>query len=414
MNKKDDYWNFHCWKYFNDKVFKHTLTSEDVRGRKLFLDGGWQPNKGENEWISVNKNVYKFEKNGELFLIPEQFMHLLPMNPDSEYVTEIFLKNSDKTIYKYVGKVNSAKITGEATIPFKHLLQAWNYSPHENERTRIFLNMLSFAAHWKPVHIGICSAPASGKSSPFTVAGYISNQVKRVAAPTKAKMETLLFFYNTLILDEMTSVSAQGIRALEPLLLTISDETPELEKHSMAQTKAMNQMDLENTSTIFTFNRVEDVKRMNHKKKFFTEIWQNLPALSRRYVFFKVEGKIQGKRTKMNKKEAAQVAEGNWDKIRTAAKHFVEYTTHLDKYKHNWKQEVELLVTGTQQYINSESIVDCMDAMSDTQQEFNGWCNFFNESIASYDEMIGSLNDFNMGMSPDVVEERFNEFEKWS
>lgn len=411
--KSDDYWNFHCWKYFNDKVFKHTFTSEDMRGRKFFLDGGWSIVNGREEWVAVNENVFKFEKNGELFLVPEKFINLLPMNPDNDFVTEVYLKASDKTIYKFIGKVNSAKITGEATLSFKDLMQIWNYTEHENERTRIFLNLLSFASHWKPIHIGICSEPASGKSSSFTVAGYISNIVKRVAAPTKAKMETLLFFYNVLILDEMTSVGAQGIRALEPLLLTISDETPELEKHSMARTSSMNQMDLEKTSTIFTFNRVEDVKRFDSRKKFFSEVWQNLPALSRRYVFFKVEGKIVGKRSKMNKKEAGLVAEANWSKMVVCAKHFVEYTSHLDKYLHGWKHNVELLLNGTQQSSNTESIVDCLDAVSDSQDEFDDWCRFFNECVASYDDMLGTLHDYNSGLSSSVVTERSADFEEW-
>lgn len=387
--------NFHynIWKQFNIKTFQSTIGIEDMKGRKFHLERYFALiQQGETKQVfeaKYDNAVYKFEKNGELYLLDERDIVKLPgMAKDTQ---EMFLKPSDKTIHKLIKGFKSTALGAKKTIEIRDFITYWNYVEHTDEKSRLFMNMVSLASQWKSIKLWICGDPGSGKTSNFNIDKYIFNNVAKHAALTKAKLETSLFYNKVLLIDELTSAKKSDMEPIEPIFLMIADESQELEKSSMAKMKAMGKMDLSDTSIVFAYNRPKDVEGST----FFEQKWSNIGALRRRYPVIYVEGKVTSVLKKTNSKQAESLMLENEEALRIWAKNKVYFAKYLDRYIHNYNQTVPLVYTG-QALTNFEGALDVIDAYCNSQEEFDEWCRWINNQNQKYLTMIGH-NDFSSG-----------------
>ena len=61
--------HFHVWKQFNNKVFKQTLTEQDIISKPLSMESVQRvDSEGLVSTEPINTQVVKVEKNGKLYI----------------------------------------------------------------------------------------------------------------------------------------------------------------------------------------------------------------------------------------------------------------------------------------------------------------------------------------------------------
>ena len=387
--------HYSVWREFNKKVYQRTLTSEDIimNGNekhvttviKLFNENGKV--YVQKEFHPVNRKCIFLEKNGIKYILPSEYKNKLPLNVKEGY--ECYIKKTDPTVHIFIEEPTIAKITGVKTLSFKQLIDAFNPMLSTDPKTFNFLKIMEFASSHKGTKCCICSCPESGKNSNGTIFRYITNNVVRVGKPTLAKLETLFYYNQKVYPDEMTSLTPANVREVEPFFLTIADESPDFTKHSMARNKELNNININNASCIFTYNRPQD---LNADAQFFDEIWQNLGAFKNRYVQLLLpESRIIEELPKLNVTQAREIMDKGYERLRVLAKNIIYYINNLDKEMHHWKRD-KCNIKYTRHKTNFQAVLDALDVYSESQEEYNRWLEWVSSCINNYKKMIYNKN----------------------
>lgn len=400
--------HYNVWQAFNERIYRQTLTFEHIlkNGNEMFVESVVKLDKLVNgdyqldEKYLVNQKCIHLEKDGVKYLLPTQFKQHLPLNIKQS--VDCFLKKSDTTIYKLILEPKTANIRGEKFYSFKEFIHRFNPMESTLPKVWTFLKLQAIGSCSKGCKYRLCSIPSLGKNSNDTILRSITNKVVRVSKPTLAKLETLFYYNQKVIPDEMTSLGGDKIKEVEPFILNIADETPEFEKHSMAQTKSMNTVNVANSSCIFTYNKIEN---LSQGSKFFDDIWQNIDAINDRYpALLLPDGKITDKVPKLSKKQASDLLDEHFEDMRRLVKTGVHYIDNLTDNLHGYDRS-RLQLRFSRHYTNMEGVVDAIDVFSDTEVEFNEWIDFINKCVSDYVLMIkdrdGEVN--NMFASPIIV-----------
>lgn len=378
-----DWWHFHVWKQFNNKIFKQTLTEQDIASKPFFLETVQKVNEdGTVDEEPVNKQFIKIDKNGRLFLIPKEYIKDMPLNPIE--TIDCYLKPSDKTIYKLILQSQTARIVPKKTIPLKRFIHEYNPVEHSNPKTKEFLNMLVLATEYKPTQLAICSNPSSGKTSGYNISKNIVNHICIQRSPTLAVLETILYYNKTLILEELSSLTTSEVRQIEPVIFLGGDGSPDMQKHSIAKNKEMNNIDMTELSIIFPHNRPQDLQVGS---KFMMDIWKNPKAFRSRFPCILVEGEVLSKISKPGKKQAIETMEAHYQEMLIVSKNFLYYTHNLKDEMHGYNR-TNLKLLDARQYPNIEGLIDVIDAYCDTQIEFNEWIEWLNGRMLAYQDML--------------------------
>jgi len=387
------------WKSFNTKIYQKTLTSEHItnNGNKKHIGDVFKiikdatGNVSVEECYVVNKNCLFIEKNGIKYILQEAWEDCFPLNVKEYY--ECYLKKSDTTIYRMITKPSSVKIGVEKNLPLKALINVWNNVEHSDMKTWTFLKIQAIASKAKGGKYRLCSPPASGKNANDIILHMIFNNNIRVSKPTLAKLETLLYYNQKVVPDEMTSLTTAQVKEIEGTILQIADESPVFEKHSKAQRKDMNEIDISSTSLIFTYN---DKNSLGSDSKFFDDIWQNKQAFNSRYPALLLEGEVISQLRKINKAEAEDVMLTNFDKLRTIAKNIAYYVTNMkDEIK---PYDTSLLNMKGRHKSNFQCVIDALTAYCDSQQELDEWMIWINDKVEAYKDMVeGPGHDYTNG-----------------
>ena len=385
--------HYAVWQAFNKKVYTKTLTSEHIimNGNEKHIETVMkiESNKDTDSVhvVAPFNPVYKkcifLEKDGRKYILPSKYKQLLPLNVKIGY--ECYLKKTDPTVHVFIEEPSIAKITPERTMSFKTVLQVFNPMTVSNPKVLTFLKMLEFASSYKGVKCCVCGNPASMKNSCGTIFRYILNNIVRIGKPTLAKLETLFYYNQKVYPDEMTSLTPANVREVESFFLTISDDSPDFTKHSMATKKDMNNINATNLSCIFTYNRVQD---LNNDAQFFDDIWQNVGAFRSRFPQLLLpESIIMEELPKLNQRQANKVMELNYDPLRTLCKNIIYYVNHMDEEMHGWERG-KLKISSTRHRTNLQGVLDVLDVASDTQEEYDDWLQFVNNCVTGYKAMV--------------------------
>lgn len=398
--------HYAVWKRFNHKIYKATLTSENIisSGNEKYIDQVFRLKQGDSKGtydIEEGKPIYTkclfLEKSGKKYVLPSCYSKHLPLEVETGF--ECYLKPSDKTIHTFITKPVTVGITAEQTVSFKDLINLFNPVEHTEPDTWTFLKIQAISSKAKGCKYRLCSEPETGKNSNDIILHSIFNNNVKVSKPTLAKLETLLYYNQKVLPDEMTSLTPAQVRDVEPLFLSIADESPTMTKHSMAQKKDLNEVDISQSSCVFTYN---DVKSINQDSKFFDDIWQNKEAFDSRYPAFLLPGKVVTTMPKLSMNQADTIMEQHFDTLRLIARNIAYYTKHLTDELHNWSR-VKLTLKGRHK-VNFEGVIDGLDVYSQTQQEFDIWLVWVNKTVKDYQDML------TMSYKPTVyaVEEKVN------
>lgn len=382
--------HYAVYKAFNDRIYNKTLTEENISnsgGQKYVdvvhkLDMKGETVNGIEEDKSINAKCVFMEKSGIKYILPSKYTKHLPLNPTQTF--DCYLKASDKTIYKFIESINSVKITEEKTIPFKLFIdEVFNNLEHSDEKTWKFLKIQSIASKYKGGKYRLCSPPSSGKNANDVILHMIFGGTVRVSKPTIAKLETLYYYNQKVLPDEMTSLTPTQVREVEPFFLQLADESPTFTKHSMAQKKDLNEVDISNSSCVFTYN---DIDSLQEDSKFFDDIWQNKAAFNSRYPAMLIDGVIISNMPKLSGLQASKIMEENFDKLRIIARNLSYYIFNMSKELKGYDRS-KICLKG-RQLSNFECVLDTLDVYCDTQLEYDEWLFWVNEKINNYKSMV--------------------------
>lgn len=265
----------------------------------------------------------------------------------------------------------------------KKFLSDWNPQTHTNPNHWTLLKAISLASKYKSIKLCICSEPSNGKNSNFTIINHITRDVCRIQKPTVAKLETVLYYNKVVLPDEITSMNKTDVGAMESIILNIADNSTEYNKHSMATNKKLNTVDLTQLSIVFTYNRVEDI---SSGSKFFDEKWTSINAFKSRYPQLLLHGKIDQTLPNLNQTQAQTLMEQNFEEMKAIAKEFMYWTNSLQEHLHGWdRKRIEL---SPRHQTNMEGLLEVLDALSDTQEEFDFWMDTLTDCIEGYKRML--------------------------
>lgn len=400
----ETYQHYLVWKSFNTKIYHKTLTDENVlnKGNEKYIDTVYCVTKNENNTYDVkedriiNTKCIFLEKKGIKYILPSLHHKSLPLNAKVSF--DCYLKQSDKTIFKFIEVPTIAKITPKRTLPFKSLIQAFNPMTHTDPRTWDFLRIQAIASKSKGGKYRLCSTTETGKTSNDTVLHLITNDNRSIGKPTLAKLETLYYFNQKVLPDEMTSLTTSEVRAVEPFFIKLADESPSFEKHSLAKCVDMNEVDISMASCVFTYN---DPACLQENTKFFDDIWKNPGAINSRYPALYLEGKITSVMPKLNIQQADKLMNLNYDKLRVLSKNIVYYIQNMSKEMHGYDRS--LLKMKCRHKLNFEAVIDGIDVYSESQIEFNEWMLWINKRVDAYQDLIKNKDGYKQEIPEESV-----------
>lgn len=392
MNKEA--WNFWVWQALEEKLYQEAVNPSDIieNGAEEFYEFVHRINEEhvlqeyeiENE---EHRYCIKAQKGNKKYLVPTVFESAMPFNVTE--ATQCLLKKSDKKMWNLVTGVNTLNITpdnfGES---FKSFVDNWNCLKHTEPKHWTFMKLISIASTYKGVKLCICTEPSFGKNANFTILKFIIQTVGRLGQPTLAKFETSIYYNKVNVIDEVTSLEPSKLRDLETAILLIGDNSPEYGKHSMAQKKAMNKVDLSGSSLIFPYNRIQDIKS---GKNFFDDVWGNIGAFRSRFPQILLKGKIDDHLPQLNKAQAKKVMETNFEDLRKVAKQLIYWREQLHLNMHGYDRDFIRL--PKRHMTNLEGVIDVLDAYSDTEEEFKEWIQFMLGTMHDYQRMLDGHKD---------------------
>lgn len=408
MKSDNLFWNFKVWQAFNRKLYEDCLTSENVdnNAQVEFYESMFKIEKGKliEEALSPisYRSVIKLSKSGERYILPAEFHAKLPMKITETVPYQI--KKSDKRVHKFITGFQDLSITPTKTMSFKEFIDNWNPVEHEKPEYWRLLKIIALASKYKGVKCCLCSEPESGKTSNFSIMGFISGDVGRIINPTEARFYSMMYFNRVILPDELPNWKPETVKVAEGTFVFIGDGSVEFNAQSMKMNKAMMKVDVDNLSIPFCFNRPEDMK---NGEKFFESIWANPAAIKSRYPQLLFKGKVTSKMPKLSPEEANDVMEANFSKMANIAKNYTYFTQYLNKEMHNYDRTIVKHMSGRHSS-NIQGVIDAIDAYSEDAMEFMEICALLNTCMQDYKDMVRRWKE---GEEIVVKQSAFKEFE---
>ena len=185
MNK--EWWNFSCFKMFENKVYKTSLSSENLlnNGHEMFFETIFNIEDQELHETMItppeNRNVVLLCKGSEKYILPAKWLCSMPLKPLKSFKCQV--KKSDKTVYNFITQPSEMRIGAEKGGTFKEFITAWNPMNHTSPKDWIFMKIVSIASKYKGTKICLCSEPTFGKNSNFSIMNCISEDICRIQKP---------------------------------------------------------------------------------------------------------------------------------------------------------------------------------------------------------------------------------------
>ena len=384
-------WHYKVWKAWGKRVYNDTL------GRDDFMDEGKIHHQDsfyniQDDGITYeyqnmevkDKFYFKMKKDNTNYIVPKRFKDDLPINP-SAWI-DFKLKEKDTKLWKFVTEADSMSIPAEECIGggYMNFLNMWNPMEYEGgcERTWLFLKII---ANTEGVKLGICGKTASGKNSNLVLMNYMRRGVAdSVLTPSSAKFYYTIYHNQHINIDEVTSWSGVKVREIEEYVSKIADENPDLSKFTMDKASMM-QSDLENKSVTFTFNPLSP-----RNKHTFDSRFKNADKILDRYALFLLDGRVTETELKTpNSRQVKQLLETNFGDMCKIASEEHFWRKHYHKYLHNWNYAY-CPFTTTRHMNNMRPILEKLDVLSNSQEEFNDWMHWLKTKRDDYNHMVST------------------------
>lgn len=385
-----DYWHTFFWKEWHDRLFKKYITFEDVvgKGKPKQYDKVYTFDEETGEPIEHNikpveyQKVVFIEKNRNNYMLPVIFEKDFPLKPKKWL--ECLEKKSNKEVFNFVTEVISVNIPADSLgKSFKEFIDNYNPIEHTNPLHNTLMKLLAFSTTHKGVGVCICSEPEFGKGVNFNLLKYQGQKTTFLTDPTKAFFYQSVLNNKVLVFDEMPTCKAETIKEIETTVLKLKDNSPELPKQALKWGSQPAEADLRSISTIFTYNRPNDLKA---KEKQFESVWNNPGAIFSRLPRFLMEGRVQQSMTNPSNVQISEAVEKGADFFKQISMQTEYWSKNIHTQLKGWDR-TELNLRG-RHYTNAESWIDCIEAYCETEEEFNTFLKELNKMKNKYKQML--------------------------
>jgi hypothetical protein len=401
-------WNFGVWKRFNNKIYKEAITAEDIIGNGIhefhetlnYVEDGVVVEDRIVQPESYRECI-RIDKGKKRYLLPVAYENNMPLKATESF--PCLINKSDKKQWHFITRPTIMNIKGELAPgrTLKNFMMDWNPQKHTHPDQWLLMKAIMLASKYKAIKICVCSEPSMGKNANFTLLNHITRDALRIQKPTLARMETICYYNHVVLPDEITSMTSAQVGEIEPMILAVGDNSTEYAKHSLAQNKDLNEVDLTRLSIVFTYNRVKDV---GAKDSFFDDKWKNKAAFRSRYPQLLLSGEVLGDNPIYNNNEAEKIMENNFDAMRTTAKELIYWIENLHEHQHDWNREA--LTLSPRHKTNMQGLLEVIDAMCDSQLEYDVWLGKIKTCMTDYDKMLSTGQGDLMSNTPQEMKLR--------
>lgn len=389
------YFHFKVIKSFMDKIYREALMQSNLMndGEELHLDNLWFINEhqvAEEEPVPKEfRDCVLATKGSEKYIVPVQFLDKLPFRITD--TLPCYLKKADRKVWKLVTGVSAILLPPNKNVNIREFTDAWNPIEHSNQQTWTFLKCLTLSTLHMGVKMCICSETATGKGAHNTLVAEITRNLHITSTPSIAKAETLLYYNQTIIFNEMGKPKSEEASALQDYFIWLADQSVRYNKRSLAVKKELNSLDLTHKSAIHTYNRKNCLKK---DTPFWDDLWANPGALIDRYPQFLLEGRVTESVSDMSPAKSNELATEYDKEIKTVVSGLMGIVSAVRGQLHNYDSSVLMKKSSKVQWgftprqmTNVQGLLEYLDAYSQSQDEYNEWLLFLNNAKLSYDIM---------------------------
>lgn len=383
-------WHLFHWKEWNDRIFKNYITADNIvgKGKPKVYDRVWTFDEETGEPTEYNvqpketQRVIFIEKGNKSYMLPVIFENELPLKPKTSF--DCLEKKSNKEVYTFITSVTSVSLPSDpCDKTFRQFIDGFNPKKHTNPLHDTLMKLLAFSSAYKGVGVCACSEPEFGKGVNFNLLKGMGRKCIFVTDPTKAFLYQALLTNQQVVFDEMTTCNTTALREIETTIKKLKDNTPELPKQALIYGNQSSSADLRMISTIFTYNRPQDLK---DKEKSFEKIWGNPGAIFSRLPRFLFEGRVAESINNPSKAEINECLSIEDEFFKENIKMCTHWCDNLHTLLKGWDRSI--LELKGRHYTNAEGWIDAIEAYSKTEEEFQEHLRELNLMQDNYKKML--------------------------
>ena len=379
--------NYDLLAAFKDIVYKNMLLDNEVCSSEMFVGSAKDEYGMETEY---NSFFYPMQKDRKKFLLPTEYLHLLPLEVDTS--DKMSLQN------KAYHLITDATPSGFGAMlcfkNFKEFVDTLCDYEHESPIDFKLWKLMFVTAYISRVNFRICTPPSFSKDGIINVTSNLMGDVAKISNPSLPKLIWLLT-NKVLVTNKVSGLERKDISNLEIYYEQAGDFQPTFEKPTMANIKgSQNTYDISKLSNVVCYNNLDT---QVDKEKYFDfafpgETLNRFPAFKMRGVLLECFEDVRGVR---------KVVKQNIDYYKNFIKTFKYYEDNPDvEYKGYTYQNP--FKKGSRYYVNWSRFMITLDKYSETQQEFDELRIALYERHTDYAQMI---NDYKKPINFVPVEE---------
>lgn len=394
--------HYKVWEAWGHKIRGQTITEDNItdpvlRHQEFFFEIDSSGMVLERSPTNNDDCYYiKAIKDNIGYIIPKKFIGEMPFEPSKWQ--DVRLKKSDTVVWRFVRSVKSFTIPRKPLRNIKKFItEEFNPVAHSNTKHKILLVLIGLAPEIKAA---ICAEVACGKNCNLTILRHmLGNYAPKVIKPTLAKLWVTMKNNDYVNFDEITSWPAENVKNIEDTVAASADDSPDMDKYALDRNKNMELMGLSKKSVTFTFNRPDELDKK--KGVPFEQKFENPSKIIDRFPRLLFTGKITGVVQKPNHQESVTLMEQNFEAMCQIAAKCAYIRNNYSLHLHKWKRDKSIFKRRHE--ANLKTLLDLIDVISDTQEEFDEWLIELNNCHLNYLSMIGEQKN------PYVNENKKNE-----
>ena len=373
---------------FKDEYFKELITVDNLQGGEIFMNSLTYPDGGKDD--SANFWGYTFEKDNKKYLLSSRLKNKVTGETETINLANYLpFKPSDmqKVAYKaqvfyLVNKPLVAKFKSEKKMSFKDLIDTICLLKHSNQRHRKLLTMLAMASMLDRTYFRLSTPPSFGKDSIVDTLASLIGGCATIVQPTLAKLEYRTN-YKWLVVNEVVDLGKAEWRLIEQFLLDAAAHKPIIEKHSRAQEKGKELLDIGNFSLSLFYNDIDKYPEPDKYVDFVTK-----QAVLDRFPAFRLHGYFMEDFNSIKTVDTSKLVAQNMNFYKDLVYTLTYYKQNLNYELHHYKTNKIVKSNNSRWVTNIGRLLKIVDLYCDSQEEFDSWLITINESLRDYEEML--------------------------
>ena len=282
------------------------------------------------------------------------------------------------------------KITPEGKMKVRELIDSLAPFDHDNPPEWMLLKFIAIASYVARVYTCIATTSSFGKSSVFDLIHYLTDKSPVFKPRSVPGVLNQINGTGNMVFDETHRCKKEVRDIIEEFALQIGGGKSTYLNGALKSGKTKDRYDCTLQSITFLYNLVGNYTQP--EKEYFEFIFSNNKAITDRFLKFLFDGVLT---EKWNKDfNIPKVAEDNKMFYINFAKTllFMQKVKQENSVSRKWVHNKKHHMSGRQK-LSYDNITWVIDMYCDSQEEYNDYVDFLNDSILNYKTMIAPLFD---------------------